>query len=90
MAFDTLRAAQRLREGGAEEPLAEAVVEVVVDATDEHVTNERFDQRMTSFEHRIDARFEAFRAEMYRMFAIQGGVILGGVGVIVALVETLN
>lgn len=90
MAFDTLRAAQRLREGGAEEPLAEAVVEVVVDATDSHVTNERFDQRMTSFEHRIDARFEAFRAEMYRMFAIQGGVILGGVGVIVALVETLN
>lgn len=90
MAFDTLRAAQRLREGGAEEPLAEAVVEVVVDATGEHVTNERFDQRMTSFEHRIDARFEAFRAEMYRMFAIQGGVILGGVGVIVALVETLN
>ena len=90
MAFDTLRAAQRLREGGAEEPLAEAVVEVVVDATDEHLTNERFDQRMTSFEHRIDARFEAFRAEMYRMFAIQGGVILGGVGVIVALVETLN
>ena len=90
MAFDTLRAAQRLREGGAEEPLAEAVVEVVVDASDAHVTNERFDQRMTSFEHRIDARFEAFRAEMYRMFAIQGGVILGGVGVIVALVETLN
>ena len=90
MAFDTLRAAQRLREGGAKEPLAEAVVEVVVDASDAHVTNERFDQRMTSFEHRIDARFEAFRAEMYRMFAIQGGVILGGVGVIVALVETLN
>jgi len=89
VAFDTLRAAQRLREGGAEEPLAEAGVEVVVDAS-EHVTNERFDQRMTSFEHRIDARFEAFRAEMYRMFAIQSGVILGGVGVIVALVETLN
>ncbi len=115
MAFDTLRAAQRLREGGAEEPLAEAVVEVVVDATDEHLTREYFDQRMgeldgrftqvdqrftqfdermalheQSLDHRMDARFEAFRAEMYRMFAIQGGVILGGVGVIVALVETLN
>ena len=119
MAFDTLRAAQRLREGGAEEPLAEAVVEVVVDASGEHVTREYFDQRIghleerfdgrftqvdqrftqfdermalheQSLEHRMDARFEAFRAEMYRMFAIQGGVILGGVGVIVALVETLN
>ncbi|MCY3882062.1 MAG: hypothetical protein F4Z77_13330 [Dehalococcoidia bacterium] len=108
MAFDTLRAAQRLREGGADEPLAEAVVEVVVDATSELVTREYFDERMErlderftqfdarmtlheqSLDNRMDARFEAFRAEMYRMFAIQGGVILGGVGVIVALVETLG
>lgn len=96
VAFDTLRAAQRLREGGADEPLAEAVVEVVVDATDAHVTREHFDQRMASsdermvsLEHRMDARFEAFRAEMYRALAIQGGVILGGVGVIVAVVEAL-
>ena len=94
VAFDTLGAARRLREGGADEPLAEAVVEVVVDATSELVTRDHFDQRMSLQEQhlndRMDARFEAFRAEMYRMFAIQGGVILGGVGVIVALVETLN
>ena len=94
VAFDTLRAAQRLREGGADEPLAEAVVEVVVDATSELVTREYFDQRMNLQEQhlndRMDARFEAFRAEFYRALAIQGGVILGGVGVIVALVETLN
>ena len=130
MAFDTLGAARRLREGGADEPLAEAVVDVVVDATSDLVTREYFDQRMghvderftqleerfgarftqleermalheqglvvrmtlheQSLDNRMDARFEAFRAEMYRMFAIQGGVILGGVGVIVALVETLG
>lgn len=90
VAFDTLKAAQRLRDGGADEPLAEAVVDVVVDASDAHVTGEHFDQRMALQDQRIDARFEALRAEMYRMFAIQGGVILGGVGVIVALVETLN
>lgn len=94
MAFDTLRAAQRLREGGADEPLAEAVVDIVVDATSDLVTREYFDERMTLQEQllvgRMDARFEAFRAEMYRMFAIQGGVILGGVGVIVALVKTLG
>lgn len=47
------------------------------------------DERMVSLEHRMDARFEAFRAEMYRALAIQGGVILGGVGVIVAVVEAL-
>ena len=101
VAFDTLRSARRLREGGAEEPLAEAVVEVVVDATSELVTRDHFDQWATHFDERMtlheqnltsrmDARFEAFRAEMYRALAIQGGVILGGVGVIVALVETLN
>ncbi len=130
MAFDTLKAAQRLRDGGADEPLAEAVVDVISDATAELLTREYFDQRMDqidgrfgqlddrmtareqsldsrmdghfaqlddrmtvreqSLDSRMDARFEAFRAEMYRMFAIQGGVILGGVGVIVALVETLN
>ena len=90
MAFDTLRAAQRLRDGGADEPLAEAVVDVVVDASDAHVTREHFDQRMALQDQRIDARFEAFRAEMYRMLAIQGGVIVVGVGVIVALVEALN
>lgn len=101
VAFDTLGAAQKLREGGAEEPLAEAVVEVVVDATGELVTGARFEERMTHFEERMalneqsltdrmDARFEAFRAEMYRAFAIQGGVILGGVGVIVALVQALD
>lgn len=119
MAFDTLGAARRLREGGADEPLAEAIVDVINAATAELLTREYFDQRMDridgrlaqvdqrfderftqvddrmtvreqSLDSRMDARFEAFRAEMYRMFAIQGGVILGGVGVIVALVETLN
>ena len=38
----------------------------------------------------FDARFEGIRAELYRALAIQGGVILAGVGVIVAMVETLN
>ncbi len=94
MAFDTLKAAQRLRDGGADEPLAEAVVDVVVDASSDLVTREYFDERMTMQEQllvsRLDLRFEAFRAEMYRMFAIQGGVIVVGVGVIVALVETLQ
>lgn len=108
MAFDTLKAAQRLRDGGADEPLAEAVVDVISDATAELLTREYFDQRMDqidgrfgqlddrmtvreqSLDSRMDARFETLRAEMYRMFGIQGGVILGGVGVIVALVETLN
>ena len=101
MTFDTLGAMRKLRDRGAEEPLAEGIVEVVRDATGELVTREHFDERMVAdreyldvrfaAEHQyFDARFEGIRAELYRALAIQGGVILAGVGVIVALVETLN
>ncbi len=78
MAFDTLKGARRLRSGGADEPLAEAVVEVVADATADLVTRDF-----------LDSRLEAFRSEMYRAFAIQTGVILGGVGALLAIVETV-
>ena len=99
--FDTLRAMRKLREGGAEEPLAEGIVEVVTDATSELLTREYFDERIglereyldTRFgaeRYYVDARFEGIRAELYRALAIQGGVILAGVGAIVAMVETLN
>ncbi len=112
MTFDALGAMRKLREGGAEEPLAEGIVEVVTDATSELLTREYFDQmrvadreslnaqrvadreyldmRFGAERHYVDARFEGMRAEMYRALAIQGGVILAGVGVIVAMVETLN
>ena len=83
MAFDTLRATQRLRERGVDESLAEGVVVVVAEATSELVTTEHLDTRLT-------AEVQGLRAEMYRALTIQGGVILAGVGVIVALAETLN
>ena len=101
MTFDALGAMRKLREGGAEEPLAEGIVEVVTDATSDLLTREYFDQmrvadreyletRFGAERQYVDARFEGMRAEMYRALAIQGGVILAGVGVIVAMVETLN
>ena len=144
MTFDALGAMRKLRDRGAEEPLAEGIVEVVTDARSELLTREYFDQmrvadrqyldaqraadreslnaqrvadreslnaqrvadreslnaqrladreyldmRFGAERHYFDARFEGFRAEMYRALAIQGGVILAGVGVIVAMVETL-
>ncbi len=101
MAFDTLRATRRLRERGVAESLAEGVVEVVAEATSELLTRDHFDGRMAvereylearfaAERQYFDARFEGLRAEFYRALAIQGGVILAGVGVIVALAETLN
>ncbi len=72
------------------EPLAGATVEVVEDATSPLVTRDYLDVRFETFESRMDARFAGFRAEFHRALWIQSGVIIGGVGVIVALVEALG
>ena len=122
MTLDALGAVRKLRESGADEALAEGIVEVVSEATGALVTQAHFDAqlaadrerldaqrtadrerldaqraadreyldaRFTGERHHVDERFEALRAEMYRALAIQGGIILGGMGVILALVESL-
>ncbi|MCY4392280.1 MAG: hypothetical protein OXE43_09525 [Chloroflexi bacterium] len=144
MTLDALGAVRKLRESGADEALAEGIVEVVSEATGELLTRAYFDAqraaerahydamraadrehydamhaadrehydtmrtadrerldaqraadreyldaRFTGERHHVDERFEALRAEMYRALAIQGGIILGGMGVILALVESL-
>ena len=48
------------------------------------VTTEGFQAGIERLESRMDARFEASRAELYRVSLIQGGIIIGAV---VALVE---
>ena len=76
LAFDTLKAAKALREAGADERLAEAVVTTVGDAVGGDVATK--------------ADLAALRAEMkselYRALWIQAGVIIGAV---VALVKLL-
>ena len=86
LTFDTHEAIRRLRGKGHAEAQAEGVVEFVRDATAEMVTNEGFQAGMERLETRIDARFEASRAELYRVSLIQGGIIIGAV---VALVKLL-
>ena len=61
MTFDTLGAMRKLRDRGAEEPLAEGIVEVVTDATGELVTREHFDERMVADREYYDARWVADR-----------------------------
>ena len=64
----------------------DGIVEFVRDATAELVTSEQFQAGMAGLETRMDARFEALRAELYRVSLIQGGIIIGAV---VALVKLL-
>ena len=86
LTFDTHEAIRKLRGKGHNEAQAEGVVEFVRDATGELVTAEYFHAGMEKLETRIDARFDAFRSEMYRVSLIQGGIIIGAV---VALVKLL-
>ena len=86
LTFDTHEAIRKLRGKGHNEAQAEGVVEFVRDATGELVTNEHFHAGMEKLDARMDARFEAFRADLYRVSLIQGGIIIGAV---VALVKLL-
>ena len=79
LTFNPREAVQKLRANGMAEPLAAATVEVVEDATSPLVTRDY-----------LDLRFAEHRAEFHRAMWIQSGVIIGGVGVIVALVEALG
>ena len=90
LTFNPLDAARKLRANGMEEATANATVEVVVDATSPLVTTEHFDQTFQRFEESVDRRFAEqraeFRAELYRVSLIQGGIVIGAV---VALVKLL-
>ena len=79
LTFNPREAVQKLRDHGMAEPLADATVEVVEDATSPLVTRDY-----------LDVRFAEFRAELHRSLIILAGVVIGGVGVIVALVEALG
>ena len=86
LTFDTHEAIRKLRGKGHSESQAEGVVEFVADATGELLTTEHFHAGMEKLEARMDARFEAFRADLYRVSLIQGGVIIVAV---VALLKLL-
>ena len=70
--FSSRQSVRKLRDnGGFSEPQADAIVEVVEDATKELVTKEYFETRL--------------RAELYRALWIFSGVVLTGVAGIAAI-----
>ena len=90
LTFDTHEAIRKLRGKGHSESQAEGIVEFVSDATGQLVTNDHFQAGMDRLEASMDAREGRlrgeFRAELYRVSLIQGGIIIGAV---VALVKLL-
>ena len=87
LTFDTHEAIRKLRgKGHSERPGRGRSSSSFADATSELLTTEHFHAGMEKLEARMDARFEAFRADLYRVSLIQGGVIIVAV---VALLKLL-
>ncbi len=97
LTFNPREAVQKLRENGMAEPLAAAAVEVVEDATSTVVTADILRAELQTFRGEFRAEMAevrtemaGLRAELHRSLIILAGIVIGGVGVIVALVEALG
>ena len=78
MTFDTRRAVQKLVGVGLDDSHADAIVEVVGDATSPLVTRDI-----------LRAELKDLRAELHRALLIQAGVVLTGVAAIAAIATLL-
>ncbi len=67
--FDTRRAVQRLAEAGVDNGQADAIVEMVSDATSPLVTQEFLRAELAEFRAELRAESSEFRAEMRAEFA---------------------
>ena len=70
--FDTLAAADRLREAGFDDGQARAIVGIHQDAGADLVKIADLDTRITG----LDAKLAELRADLYRALWIQGGAIV--------------
>ena len=76
--FDTRRAVQRLTEAGVDNGQADAIVEVLSDATSPLVTQEFLRAEFAEFRAELQAESAEFRAEMRAEFAEFRGEIREG------------
>ena len=92
--FNTGKHARAIREGGVPAPAADAIVDVIADATDSLVTEEFLRAEMArqtaQLEARIDVSIERLRAEMWRAMYMQIGAVtaivtaIAGIALVVA------
>ena len=85
MTFDTRRAVQKLVGVGLDDSHADAIVEVVGDATSPLVTRDILREELKD----LRAELKDLRAEFYRAMLIQAGIVLTGVAAIAAIATLL-
>ena len=80
VSFDTHAAMRRLGQAGASTPLAEAVVDIVTEATSlnmQMVENLAYVKSQIETNMATKANIESWRADLFRALWIQGGVLAG-------------
>ncbi len=80
VSFDTHAAMRRLGQAGASTPLAEAVVDIVTEATSlnmQMVENLAYVKSQIETNMATKANIESLRADLFRALWIQGGVLAG-------------
>ena len=75
--FDTYTAAKRLRDAGFDERQAEAAVSMVRDAAGADREQLATKADLDALESRVDAKFAALEARMYRALWIQAAALIG-------------
>ena len=78
--FDTLRAVRQLRGSGMDEEPAEAVVEVVGEATSPLVTREILDSELRGLQLRIGGMLAVATGIILAALAIVAGAVIEAVG----------
>ena len=82
LTFDTQKAVQKLRDSGVQEPHANAMVEVVTDATSGLLTQEYFDARLQVEIQGVRGEIQGVRAEFSHALLVLG---LGLAGLMIAV-----
>ena len=80
VSFDTHAAMRRLGQAGASTPLAEAVVDIMTEATSlnmQMVENLAYVKSQIETNMATKANIESLRADLFRALWIQGGVLAG-------------
>ena len=78
--FDTLRAVRKLRGSGMDEEPAEAVVEVVGEATSPHVTHEILQSELRGLQLRIGGMLAVVTGIILAALAIAAGAVIQAIG----------
>ena len=77
LTFDTRRHVRAIRDGGVPAPAADAIVDVIAEATDSLVTEEFLRNELANQTAQLRTEMANMRAEMWRAMYLLAGTVTG-------------